>query len=180
MRLAAFPKIVECLLKLDLWPKQEPIGAWLPKRHPDAARIHHTSSPNLSIELHVSMAADDEGRIASRKNRQQAVFRCKASETLIFVSRRGMAKEKVAKAGNLKTQRLRPTSHESLLPRKKLLHGPLDNGAKRFRDGRGLAACRLFKHSDLAISLNALQRNPTAQRWFLVASGREQRLLLPR
>src|ERR1035438_9727249 len=87
--LRGFREIVGGMPEFNARSQQEPVGAWFPKRHPHTACIHHSSASDHTVELHVGMPADHYRCVDSFEDRQEALFRRQASETLIFVSRRG-------------------------------------------------------------------------------------------
>jgi hypothetical protein len=55
--------------QLDVGTEQEPIGAGLSERHPYTTGIHDASFSDPSIELHVGVAADDQGYAESLEER---------------------------------------------------------------------------------------------------------------
>lgn len=134
-------QIVIRVAKLDacIIAEEQPVGAGFAERHADAAGIHHARFANRAVELHVSVAADDEGRIRGRKNRREKLLGREARENLIFVARRGVTEEHVAKAGDFERQSFRPTRQQFPFVRRKFPSGPLKRRTSALRNCRGFA-----------------------------------------
>src|SRR6266550_7629883 len=84
------------------------------ERHSHTASIHHSSSSDHSVELHVGMAADERRNLEWFKERQEAVFSRQPGEDLRFAARRTVAEQYLAQAVNLKLERFRPTGEHRL------------------------------------------------------------------
>src|SRR6059036_258995 len=68
--LGRFPQVVRCALKRNVRPQQKPLGTRTAKRHSNTPSVHDSHPAHLPVELHVGMAADDQGYAQSRENRQ--------------------------------------------------------------------------------------------------------------
>ena len=86
-------QIVRRAPKLNVRRQQKPVGMRIAKRHSHTPGVHDSNPCNLPVELHVRMAADDQGRADSCENRQKLALGRQARETLILVSRCSVAEE---------------------------------------------------------------------------------------
>src|SRR5204863_8749106 len=133
--LSSLVEIVGRMPKLNLGAKQEPIGAWFPKRHAHTARIQDSNPSNRPVKLHVGMTSDDHWDVESFKDWHEAVFRRETGKNLSVVSRCGMAKQHFPNPVNLDTQRCGPTRQQLFVFRMQLLRHPAHDVSKFFRDG---------------------------------------------
>src|SRR5688572_22681676 len=80
----------------DALVQHEPVRARLTERHADAAGVDDTDSADPSIELHVRVSADDNGRVDAGEDRTEAVVRREAREDFGVVAWGRMAEQHVA------------------------------------------------------------------------------------
>src|ERR1700681_1972319 len=109
------------------------------------------------------MTADDQGYVQLFKDRQEALFRRKASKDLRVASRSGVAEQHLAQPGNLQAKRCGPRRHQPLVSRTRLLRRPAHDLSKLLRNGARLDARSLGKHLTVTIALDELDWNVEVQ-----------------
>ncbi len=138
--------------QLDVGSKEKPIRAWFPPGCSYATGVYNTASPDLSVELHVSMTADDHGCVYGLKDRQEAVLGCQSGEDLVVVSRCSVAEQHLAQTGDRELNRLRPITHEPRMLGRELLTDPANRLAKLLWNCTSIDAFEPSEHFTLAVA----------------------------
>jgi len=86
--------------KLNVRAKYQPVRARLAERHADAASVHDPNPRDHAIELHMSVATNNNGSAYSFEHRRQALFRRQTRKAFSFASRGTVAEEDVTQAGD--------------------------------------------------------------------------------
>ena len=117
-----------------LGSEQQPIGAGLAERHPDAAGIHHPNRPDHPIELHVRVPAHHDVGPGRLEKWGQALLGRQPREDGSVTLWRGMAEQHAPKGFGLDRQRCRPLADQRQCLSVQLAGHPAHRGQIEFRE----------------------------------------------
>src|ERR1700736_770422 len=98
------------------------------------------------------MTADDDLRMHSCKDGEEALFRRQTRENFRVIARRSVAEQDLSQFANLHAKHYRPAFDHALVFLAKLPRLPANDFSNLFWKCRALGACQLCKHRGLAIA----------------------------
>ena len=149
-------EIVLRMAELNIGPEQEPVSTCLSEWHSHAAGVYDAHFPNDSVELHMGMAADDDGFIESAKHWQQASFGRPTSEALDVAPGGCVAEHHPSEPRDLGTECFRPAGNLTSNLEGELLRRPLYSIAGLFWERAQDLTSQMVEYGDLAIPMNKI------------------------